>query len=210
MRTGWLLVGVTIISGGVAIAVGSSAASAPVAPRVQAVDDSAYEQEYDEQGTPPRDAVHAGVQGADPSVAMGAAAGGDPHGDSSASAQHGLASRAVEPGSVPVATGDNAHTVAEVFRDVATLAGKRVRVAAQVVRSTPGVLGRNWLHVQDGTGSPEAKDFDLVVTTGAVANIGDRVVVDAVVGRDRDIGNGYQYPVLLEEAKLEPAAGAQP
>ena len=69
-------------------------------------------------------------------------------------------------------------------------------------------MGRNWIHIRDGSGSREKKDDDLTVTTQDGAAVGDVVVVKGVVHVDRDFGAGYSYPVVLEDAKVtrEPAS----
>jgi hypothetical protein len=106
---------------------------------------------------------------------------------------------------VAKAKGSNAKTVAEVWAERALLKGREVTVQAQIVKFTPGVMERNWLHVRDGTGSRATRDNDLTVTTLDEAKPGDVVTVRGIVGVDRDIGSGYVYPVLVEQAKLSPA-----
>lgn len=96
-------------------------------------------------------------------------------------------------------------TVAQVVRDARALAGKRVRVAAKVVKRTAGVLGRTWLHVQDGSGSAERGDHDLVVTTEALPVLGEVVELEGAVVCDKDLGSGYRYEVLIEDATILPA-----
>ncbi|MBI4951213.1 MAG: hypothetical protein HY908_04210 [Myxococcales bacterium] len=217
MRTGWILIGVTVAAATVALVLQSTPAAPPVSKLAAvAVHDgpAAPADVLDvgdvgmENGAMPRDAIHAGL--ADDGEAC-AADGDDPHaaGDTGEAA-HGAAARAVEPGALAAATGEGATTVSELIARAGSLAGRRVRLAVQIVRSTPAVLGRNWLHVQDGTGSPERADFDLVVTTEQTAQVGDRVVIEGVVATDKDIGSGYRYAVLVEDAELAPAAGAQP
>jgi hypothetical protein len=63
-------------------------------------------------------------------------------------------------------------------------------------------MGRNWLHLRDGTGSSANKDHDLTVTTSETAAVGDVVLVRGTVRKDLDFGAGYAYAVLVEEAKL--------
>ena len=108
---------------------------------------------------------------------------------------------------VPKAEGKDARTVAQVFAERALLKDKTVTVRGKVVKANPGVMGRNWYHIRDGSGSREKKDDDLTVTTGDPAAVGDVVVVKGVVHVDKDFGAGYQYPVVLEDAKVtkEPA-----
>jgi hypothetical protein len=104
---------------------------------------------------------------------------------------------------VPKAEGANARTVAELWAQRASLKGKDVTVKAKVVKVTAGVMGRNWLHVRDGSGSKAAKDNDLAVTTEATAKVGDVITVTGIVSIDKDFGAGYAYPVIVENAKLK-------
>ncbi|MGE5716569.1 MAG: nucleotide-binding protein [Acidobacteriota bacterium] len=121
-------------------------------------------------------------------------------------AQHGQA--AGGPSDAPdvkveKAKGANAKTVAELWAQRTALRGKEVVVKAKVVKVTPGVMGKNWLHVRDGSGSRETKDNDLTVTTNASAKVGDVVTVSGIVSVDKDFGAGYAYPAIVENAKLE-------
>jgi len=103
---------------------------------------------------------------------------------------------------VPKAEGKDARTVAQVFAERAQLKDKSVTVRGKVVKANTGIMGRNWYHIRDGSGSREKKDDDLTVTTGDPAAVGDVVVVKGVVHIDKDFGAGYQYPVVLEDAKV--------
>src|SRR5512140_1298906 len=78
---------------------------------------------------------------------------------------------------VPKADGANAKTVAELWAQRTSLKGKDVVVKAKVVKVTNSVMGKNWLHVRDGSGSKDKKDNDLTVTTDAQAKVGDVVTV---------------------------------
>jgi hypothetical protein len=104
---------------------------------------------------------------------------------------------------VPKAEGSNAKTVAELWAQRASLKGKEVAVKAKIVKVTNSVMGKNWLHVRDGSGSKAAKDNDLTVTTDVVAKVGDVVTVTGTVSVDKDFGAGYAYPVIVENAKLK-------
>jgi hypothetical protein len=117
---------------------------------------------------------------------------------------------------VAKAEGKDAFTIAQIFADRAKLKDKSVTVRGKVVKANGAIMGRNWYHIRDGSGSREKKDDDLTVTTGDPAAVGDVVVVKGVVHIDKDFGAGYQYPVVLEDAKVtkEPASmradGARP
>jgi hypothetical protein len=101
---------------------------------------------------------------------------------------------------VPKAEGKEAKTVAEVFAERETLKNRSVAVRGTVVKSLSGIMGRNWLHVRDGSGSSTAKDDDLTVTSLQSAAVGDVVTVKGTVHVDRDFGAGYRYPVIVEDA----------
>ncbi len=104
---------------------------------------------------------------------------------------------------VEKAGGPNAKTVAEVWAGKADLAGQEVRVRGTVVKYNGGILGKNWIHLRDGSGSREAKDDDLTVTTSATAAVGETITVTGKVAVDRDFGAGYRYPVIVEDARVE-------
>jgi hypothetical protein len=65
-----------------------------------------------------------------------------------------------------------------------------------------GILGKNWLHVQDGTGTAADGTNDLVVTTKDVVARGDIVTVQGTVHTNVDLGSGYAYAVIIEDAAV--------
>jgi hypothetical protein len=102
---------------------------------------------------------------------------------------------------VPKASGSDARTVAEVHAQRMALKDKPVTVRGKVVKFNEGIMGRNWVHLRDGSGTA-GKDNDLTVTTGDKASVGEVVVVKGKVQIDKDFGSGYAYPVIVEEAKV--------
>jgi hypothetical protein len=101
---------------------------------------------------------------------------------------------------VPKATGANAKTVAEVHAQKAQLKEKKVTVRGKVVKSNAGIMGKNWIHVRDGSGTQEKGDNDITVTSESAASVGEVLVITGVVRVDKDFGAGYAYPVIIEEA----------
>jgi hypothetical protein len=102
----------------------------------------------------------------------------------------------------PVALPRGGTSIADVWANRKALAGKQVTVSGRVVKVTSGVLERNWLHVQDGTGVPGDGTNDLTVTTAAEARVGDVVVATGIVAVDEDFGSGYSYKVMVKDASL--------
>jgi hypothetical protein len=131
--------------------------------------------------------------------AGGAGKGGD------LTALHAGVAKPADAGDVKVAkaTGANARTVAEIVTKSAELKDKTIVVRGKVVKFTPEVLGKNWVHLRDGSGSAADNTNDVLVTTKDQAKIGDVVLVTGVVHTDRDLGSGYSYKVLIEEATLK-------
>jgi hypothetical protein len=119
-------------------------------------------------------------------------------------AMHSGMSKAVDVGDVKVqkASGADARTVAEIVGKPGELKNKPVVVRAKVVKFTPAILGKNWIHVRDGTGSDADGTNDVLVTSQAEAKVGDVVLIKGIVRTDVDLGSGYAYKVLVEEATL--------
>jgi hypothetical protein len=91
-------------------------------------------------------------------------------------------------------------TIADLYAASAQLGGKSVKVRGKVVKYNANILGKNWLHLQDGTGS--AGSNDLLVTTSAEAKRGDTVLIEGQVALNKDFGAGYKYNLLVEDAKV--------
>lgn len=94
-------------------------------------------------------------------------------------------------------------SVADVFAKKAALSGKTVTVRGKVVKFNGGIMDRNWLHIQDGSGKADAHDNDLTITTDDAASVGDVVTVTGTVGTNKDFGAGYAYNVIVEKASLK-------
>ena len=132
--------------------------------------------------------------------------GAAPHAPGSdMAAMHAGAGKSADVGEVKVAkaTGPDARTVAEVVSKRTELKDKTVVVRGKVVKFTPEVMGKNWIHLRDGTGNAADGSNDIVVTTKDETQLGAVVLVKGVVHIDKDLGSGYAYKVLIEEATLQ-------
>ena len=103
---------------------------------------------------------------------------------------------------VEKASGSDGKTVAELFAQKASLKGKPVAVRAKVVKFLPDIMGKNWVHVRDGSGSAKDKNNDLTVTTKEKVAVGDVLIVRGTLQADKDLGAGYEFPVIVEDAKF--------
>lgn len=122
-----------------------------------------------------------------------------------AAMQHAAAAKGqaeVEDVKVDKASGADARTIAEVYAQKASLKEKSVTVRGKIVKFNAEVMGKNWLHLRDGSGSAGASNNDLTFTTKDSAKVGDIIQVKGVVRIDKDFGSGYTYAVIVEEAKI--------
>jgi len=103
----------------------------------------------------------------------------------------------------PIPSAPGGTTVAEIWAGRKSLAGKTVTVRGKVVKFNGGILGRNWIHIQDGTGSAADGTNDLLVTSDAAPKVGDVITVTGIVAIDKDFTAGYAYAVLIEGATIE-------
>ena len=90
-------------------------------------------------------------------------------------------------------------TISKLLADKKGYEGKLIKVKGQVTKYNGGIMGKNWVHIQDGT---ENKDgFDLTITTDITVAVGEIVTFEGKIALDKDFGYGYSYNVLMEEGK---------
>ena len=100
------------------------------------------------------------------------------------------------------ASGADGKTVAEVVSGKDALKGKTVTIRGKVVKASTAILGKNWIHLQDGSGSAANSTHDIVVTTTDTVAVGDIVNASGKVETNLDLGSGYKYAVLVQDAKV--------
>ncbi len=90
-------------------------------------------------------------------------------------------------------------TLGELFTDKKKYGDKTVKVKGIVVKFNAEIMGKNWVHIQDGTKNDT--EFDLTVTTTEQCNVGDTIVMEGKISLDKDFGSGYFYKLIMEDAK---------
>ncbi|WP_417910545.1 DNA-binding protein [Candidatus Electronema sp. PJ] len=149
------------------------------------------------------EAAPAGIEGGTPKLAGEA---DKPVDEATLEAMSGGSSRAVVPAASEVkvekAEGENGRTVEQCFAEAEKLNGQKVRVRGKVVKFSPQIMDKNWIHLQDGSGDPMKNTHDLVVTTSETAAKEAVVVVEGVLSKDKDFGAGYRYVAIIEDAKI--------
>ena len=104
---------------------------------------------------------------------------------------------------LPLQAGDAiTTTIGDLYKEKAALNGKQVKIQGKIVKVNNQIMQRNFLHLQDGTGSPEDGSNDITITSQDTANMGDQVTVTGTLVLDHDFGAGYTYPLLVEKASI--------
>ena len=104
--------------------------------------------------------------------------------------------------SVEKAASANGYTVSELFSGAGELTGKKVQIRGKVMKVSLAIMGKNWIHIQDGTGDPMKNTHDLVVTTNENVELDSIVTFEGVITANKDFGAGYKYDAIVEEAVL--------
>jgi len=128
---------------------------------------------------------------------LGSASGRLPEGHPAVNPKEKSAAKIDFTGIKPVKDGK---TVEQIYVSSAKLAGKSVKIRGKVVKYNANILGKNWLHIQDGTGGPATND--ILVTSAAEAKVGDTVLIEGKVALNKDFGAGYKYDLLIEDAQV--------
>jgi hypothetical protein len=89
--------------------------------------------------------------------------------------------------------------IGDLFAKRKDYEGKMVTVRGQVTKVNTGIMGRNWVHLQDGTADGE--NFDLTLTTAHNPEVGQVVTFSGILSLDKDFGAGYFYEIILENAE---------
>jgi len=132
--------------------------------------------------------------------------GSNPHGSMQGGMTGSPAGKpAADAGPIDVAKaeGPTGRTVAELYAGKGELSGKTVTLRGKVVKFSSGIMGRNWIHLQDGTGDKAAGTHDITVTSIDSVAVGETILIEGVVTVDKDFGAGYRYAVIVEEAKVK-------
>ncbi len=90
-------------------------------------------------------------------------------------------------------------SIKEAWEKRTQLNGKSVTIRAKVVKASSAILGRNWIHLQDGTG--ENREVGRIVFTSQESpKVGDIVTATGIVAVDKNFGSGYIYTIIVENA----------
>ena len=92
--------------------------------------------------------------------------------------------------------------IAYVYANKDSLAGQQISLRGKVVKYNDGILGTNFIHIQDGSGDVADGSNDLIVTSTTETAVGETIVLTGTIVLDKDFGAGYTFPVLMDDATI--------
>ena len=120
--------------------------------------------------------------------------------DAAASAAHGAGDAGTESqGPIDVEPAEGSIQLDELFTNKEEYKDKVVQVTGKCVKVNPMIMGRNWVHIQDGSGD----GLDLTITTMDNVQLNEVVTFEGVIALNKDFGAGYKYDIILEQGKLK-------
>jgi hypothetical protein len=80
------------------------------------------------------------------------------------------------------------------------LAGKTVILTGKVTKFMPEIMNKNWIHLEDGTSFNGLND--ITITSLEKVKVDDIVTLKGTVILNKDLGSGYKYDILIEDATV--------
>lgn len=117
---------------------------------------------------------------------------------------HGMNQKKVEGGATSTKLMDGitlakgAISLHDLFAGKDKFAGKSVILTGKVVKFNADIMSKNWIHLQDGTSFNGLND--ILVTTLAKFKVDEIVTIKGTVVLNKDLGSGYKYDILVEDA----------
>lgn len=133
----------------------------------------------------------------------GVAEGGPSKDDMGSAPSKGALAVPAEKIKVEKASGPDAYTVEEIYKNIDSIDKKKVSVKGKAVKVSTGIMNMTWIHLQDGSGDPKKGSHDLVVTTQEAAEVGNIITATGTIAKDKDFGSNYKYKVIMEKASLK-------
>ena len=121
-------------------------------------------------------------------------------GDIQTPAKQGSKVASTQKEGISVAPAEGSVSIAQLYAGRNDFAGKTIKMKGQVVKVNEEVMGKNWIHIQDGT--KDGENFDLTITTLDKAAVDDIVTFEGTITLNKDFGYGYSYELIMEDAKL--------
>lgn len=88
--------------------------------------------------------------------------------------------------------------ISEIIGNPKKYEGQTVQISGQCTKLNANIMGRNWIHLNDG--SNEGRD--MIITSEVAVPEGHVVTMKGIVNLNRDFGAGYKYDIIIEEGEI--------
>lgn len=116
-------------------------------------------------------------------------------------ASHSSKTKAIKRSSITLEKSSEELSVAHIFENAEKLADTEVEIRGVVVKVNKEIMGKNWVHIQDGTSHNDS--YDLTITTQDLPSKDDEVTFKGKITLNKDFGAGYVYDLIMEDAEMK-------
>ncbi|MFD1292487.1 hypothetical protein ACFQ5N_01455 [Lutibacter holmesii] len=106
----------------------------------------------------------------------------------------------IETEAIHIEIPENGISISNLYSNPTNFKEKEIVVRGKVVKVNKNILGKNWIHIVDGTSFEN--NSDLTITTSQLVKLGATVTFSGTVVLDKDFGAGYVYSLLLENGEI--------
>ncbi len=92
-------------------------------------------------------------------------------------------------------------TIAELYNNKEKYKNKTVKIRGRVTKYNSRIMGKNWIHLQDGTSS--SGNFDFTATSVDETKTGDIITIEGKIVLNKDFGSGYFFEIIMEDSRIE-------
>lgn len=91
-------------------------------------------------------------------------------------------------------------TIEELLKNSNKYQNKTITLKGKVTKFNPNILRTNWIKLQDGTSFEGVSD--ITITSAAETQIDQIITIKGIVALNKDLGHGYFYKVIIENAEI--------
>jgi hypothetical protein len=93
-------------------------------------------------------------------------------------------------------------SISELLSNSDKYANSMVKLRGRVAKFNGNIMGLNWIHLEDGSGS--SGESNVTITSNEIVSINDIITIEGIIKLNQDFGHGYFYKVLMENGKVIP------
>jgi len=106
-------------------------------------------------------------------------------------------------GTASLVAADGVYKIEELYAKSTALNGKNIVAKGEVVKISSGIMGKDWIHIQDSSTTPKKNKVIFTAKIGSAnVEVGDKVTARGTLKEKVDIGAGYFYDILIEKSSF--------